>query len=230
MLRQKLFGENTGAVLDLSLPNCAPSEVSRYFPNIRPPVQEGPLLADRLIQIQSVLNQALSGVDFRRAPVEYVYNPTEYARAPFELYLRKYSNSNQKILLVGMNPGPFGMCQTGVPFGDVNWVKNWLKIEGAVQKPALECPQRPVQGFACTKKEQSGDRFWKFWQGLCTEPEQFFHNAFVYNYCPLAFINGAGKNLTPAELKVVLITTRLHFPRGRTDKHEIFRRKLAPAD
>ncbi|XP_060520307.1 single-strand selective monofunctional uracil-DNA glycosylase-like isoform X2 [Cylas formicarius] len=101
----------------------------------------------------------------------------------------------------GLVIGPFGMCQTGVPFGDTYWVKNWLQIDGEVLKPLKECPNRPIFGFQCTRKEQSGDRFWNLFSELCTDPEKFFNCAFVYNYCPLAFMDGTGRNLTPADIK-----------------------------
>ena len=52
-------------------------------------------------------------------PIHYVYNPLVYAREPHEAYLEKWGAKPKEIVLVGMNPGPFGMAQTGVPFGDV---------------------------------------------------------------------------------------------------------------
>lgn len=215
MLRKKLFQEKTEekrtpnsedqrlGILDLSLQNCPAAEVSRYFPNVH---QDPPnsLFANQLLEIQRNFNNILNQVNFLKDPIKYVYNPTEYAKIPNELYFRKYCLLSKKLLFVGMNPGPFGMCQTGVPFGDTNWVRNWLQIEGPVLKPPIECPSRLIQGFACTRKEQSGDRFWKFWSDLCGTPDVFFRNAFVYNYCPLAFMDRNGRNLTPAEIKVQL--------------------------
>ena len=45
--------------------------------------------------------------------------------------------------MVGMNPGPFGMAQTGVPFGDVAMVRDFLGITGEVGKPPRENRARP---------------------------------------------------------------------------------------
>ncbi|XP_030759419.1 single-strand selective monofunctional uracil DNA glycosylase [Sitophilus oryzae] len=185
-------------LLDLSLQNCPSSEISKYFPN-KNTTSNGFL--DNIFTIQRNLNAELNQIDFKKHPIKFVYNPTVYASEPCEKYFKRYCHNSIKLLLVGMNPGPFGMCQTGVPFGDTNWVKNWLCIEGHVSKPPVECPARPVQGFNCTRKEQSGDRFWKFWSELCGTPDKFFSNAFVYNYCPLAFMDEGGKNLTPADIK-----------------------------
>jgi len=91
-------------------------------------------------------------------PVACVYQPLEYARAPHHLYLRRYGTAPREVLFVGMNPGPFGMAQTGVPFGEVTLVRDWLGIEAPVKRPAREHPRRPIQGFACARSEVSGAR------------------------------------------------------------------------
>jgi len=99
-----------------------------------------------------------------------------------------------------MNPGPWGMCQTGVPFGEVQMCKNWLQVEGNVKR-VLNChPKRPIEGFNCKRREVSGERFWGFFKAKCKNPETFFNNCFVYNHCPLAYMTESGKNLTPPEL------------------------------
>src|SRR5205085_6224553 len=87
------------------------------------------------------------------APVTNVYNPLIYARAPHELYLRRFGQGQKSVLFLGMNPGPFGMAQTGVPFGDVARVRDFLGIDAAVGRPELEHPARPVTGFACPRSE-----------------------------------------------------------------------------
>ena len=53
-----------------------------------------------------------------------------------------------------------------------------------------------------TKQEVSDSRFWGLFKDLCGEPEVFFINCFVHNYCPLRFMGSTGKNITPPELKV----------------------------
>src|SRR6188768_1279806 len=103
--------------------------------------------AASLREISRRLATRVSGLRFA-APVAYTYNPLLYARAPHEAYLERYGQGPKECLLLGMNPGPFGMAQTGVPFGDVGMVRGWLEIEGAVTKPAREHPGRPVSGFA----------------------------------------------------------------------------------
>ncbi|MGC4091015.1 MAG: hypothetical protein QM756_24700 [Polyangiaceae bacterium] len=134
------------------------------------------------------------------APTEFVYNPLVYARAPHEAYLERYGSGQGRVLLMGMNPGPFGMVQTGVPFGDVSMVRDYLGIEGKVQAPKQEHPARPVQGFACKRSEVSGTRLWGWARERYPEPRDFFERFFVINYCPLAFLEAGGKNRTPDKL------------------------------
>jgi len=134
------------------------------------------------------------------APVAYLYNPLEYARKPHEAYLKAWGDGPKHVLLVGMNPGPFGMAQTGVPFGDVQMVRDWLGIRGEVGRPSKEHPKRPIQGFSCPRSEVSGSRLWGWARERFGTPERFFESYFVMNYCPLAFVEASGKNLTPDKL------------------------------
>ncbi|XP_018328329.1 single-strand selective monofunctional uracil DNA glycosylase [Agrilus planipennis] len=156
-------------------------------------------LVQRILEIEKNMCKSLERLKFC-SPVAYVYNPLQYAWEPHKEYVMKYCNSVKPIVFLGINPGPFGMCQTGVPFGQINAVKNFLGIEKPVLKPEKECPSRTITGFNCTRSEISGERFWGYIQKLCGTSEKFFENAFVYNYCPLAFMKNNGTNVTPAEL------------------------------
>ncbi len=133
-------------------------------------------------------------------PVTHIYNPLEYARQPYELYLRSYAKPPREIILMGMNPGPWGMAQTGVPFGEIEAVREWLRIEAPVGQPPVMHPKRPVEGFACRRREVSGQRLWGWAKKTFRTPEQFFSRLFVANYCPLLFIEEGGRNRTPADL------------------------------
>jgi len=134
------------------------------------------------------------------APVAHVYNPLVYARAPHEDYLRRYAQVPCEVLLVGMNPGPWGMAQTGVPFGEVSVVRDWLGVRGAVRAPAHGHPRRPVLGFDCRRSEISGARLWGWARDVFETPRRFFQRFFVTNYCPLAFLEASGRNRTPDKL------------------------------
>ncbi len=134
------------------------------------------------------------------APIACVYDPLAYARAPHEAYLACWGRAPKQVLLLGMNPGPFGMAQTGVPFGDVTMVRDWLGIEAPVDRPRREHPKRPVLGFACVRSEVSGARLWGWARERFGTPARFFARFFVANYCPLAFVEASGRNFTPDKL------------------------------
>ena len=133
-------------------------------------------------------------------PVACVYNPLRYAREPHESYLERWATPPKQVVLVGMNPGPFGMMQTGVPFGEVAHVRDWLGIEGAVARPEREHPKRPIEGFRCARSEVSGARLWGWAKARFGTPERFFARFFVWNWCPLGFLSESGANLTPDKL------------------------------
>ena len=164
------------------------------------PMKPDPLLADALVEAARNLNAAVDSMRFA-APVSHVYNPLDYAWAPNELYLRRYGASRKRVIFVGMNPGPFGMVQTGVPFGEIDTVRDWLGLEAEVGRPATENPKRPIEGFDCTRSEVSGRRLWGLFRERFGSPEAFFAEHYVANYCPLAFFDG-GRNLTPDKLPV----------------------------
>ena len=134
------------------------------------------------------------------APITHTYNPLEYARIPHEEYLERYARPGIEVLLVGMNPGPWGMAQTGVPFGEIRAVRDWLGISGTVLKPEPEHPKRPVDGFACKRSEVSGARLWGWAEERFRTPDRFFDRFFIHNYCPLCFMEESGRNFTPDKL------------------------------
>jgi single-strand selective monofunctional uracil DNA glycosylase len=129
--------------------------------------------------------------------VSHVYNPLQYAWPLHELYLRRFGKGTKRVVFVGMNPGPFGMAQTGVPFGEVAVVRDWMGLRAPVAKPRSEHPKRPVLGLDCPRSEVSGKRLWGLFAQRFGTPEKFFREHFVVNYCPLAFLDDGGRNLTP---------------------------------
>ena len=151
-----------------------------------------------LIAAAQRLSQAVDRLDFA-PPVSHVYNPLDYAWAPHEAYLRRFGNGRKRIIFLGMNPGPFGMVQCGVPFGEIAAARDWMGIEAPVGKPAQENPKRPIEGFACLRSEVSGRRLWGLFEQRFGTAESFFAQHFVANYCPLAFFD-QGRNLTPDKL------------------------------
>lgn len=155
--------------------------------------------AKELIDSSRRLSRRLSRQTFG-PPVDTVYNPLTYAKAPWEAYLERYARRGVDAVLVGMNPGPFGMAQTGVPFGEVEAVRSFLGIEARVGKPRKQHPKRPIQGFACQRSEVSGQRVWDWVAARFETPEAFFARFFIANYCPLVFMEASGRNRTPDKL------------------------------
>ncbi|MFT3962434.1 uracil-DNA glycosylase family protein [Propionivibrio sp.] len=151
-----------------------------------------------LVAAARKLSLAVGRMEFS-PPVTHVYNPLDYAWAPHEQYLRRFGGGRKRIVFLGMNPGPFGMVQCGIPFGEIAAARDWLGIDAPVGKPARENPKRPVEGFGCPRSEVSGRRLWGLFQERFGSAEAFFAEHFVANYCPLAFFDG-GRNLTPDKL------------------------------
>jgi single-strand selective monofunctional uracil DNA glycosylase len=133
-------------------------------------------------------------------PVSHVYNPLTYARSAYQAYYSRYGRPVKEIILLGMNPGPWGMVQTGIPFGDGEMVRNWLNIHVPVGHPAIEHPKRPVSGHDCPRGEISGRRLWGWAKQRFKTPDSFFQRFWVANYCPLVFMEASGRNRTPDKL------------------------------
>jgi single-strand selective monofunctional uracil DNA glycosylase len=158
-------------------------------------------VSDSLIDSAKRLRDAVSKLRFA-PPVSHVYNPLDYAWAAHEAYLCQYAGAGKRVLFLGMNPGPFGMAQTGVPFGEISAVRGWLGIEKKIGKPAREHPKRPVLGFDCPRCEVSGQRLWGLFAKSFGSAKNFSQEHLVMNYCPLVFIESTGRNRTPDKLLV----------------------------
>ena len=133
-------------------------------------------------------------------PVTHVYNPLQYAWAAHEQYLRRMNPKGCRVLFLGMNPGPWGMAQTGVPFGQIAAVRDWLGIDAPIKQPKEKHPKRPIEGLACKRSEVSGERLWGLFRERFGTAEVFFEQHFVANYCPLVFMEESGRNRTPDKL------------------------------
>jgi single-strand selective monofunctional uracil DNA glycosylase len=152
-----------------------------------------------LIASTKRLKIALKKLEFS-SPVACVYQPLDYAWNSHEVYLKRFGNGQKRVVFLGMNPGPFGMAQTGIPFGEVAAVRDWMGIETAIEKPKREHPKRPIEGFACKRSEVSGRRLWGLFAERFPIVEIFFKDHFVLNYCPLVWMSETGANLTPDKL------------------------------
>ncbi len=152
-----------------------------------------------LISAADELRKALRGLAFS-VPVTHTYQPLDYAWETHCQYLERYGSGEKSVLFLGMNPGPYGMAQTGAPFGEIPAVRDWMKISGPVGTPADLHPKRPISGFACAKSEVSGRRLWGFFAEEFPHAPDFFQHHFVANYCPLVWMTASGANVTPDKI------------------------------
>lgn len=157
------------------------------------------MTADLILDASHALRDELSGLRFA-PPVAHVYDPLEYAWAPYEAWVRRYAGGVRRVVFLGMNPGPWGMMQTGVPFGEVKAVRDWMGIEAPVGQPASMHPKRPIEGFACRRAEVSGSRLWAWAKDRWGTADAFFQDCFVLNWCPLVWLEDSGRNRTPEQL------------------------------
>jgi single-strand selective monofunctional uracil DNA glycosylase len=154
-----------------------------------------------LISVAQTLKSDLAGLRFA-PPVAHVYNPLDYAWHNYRTYLERFGGGPREVVLLGMNPGPWGMMQTGVPFGDPRSVRDWMGINGKVSIPLIQHPERPVLGLRSARGEISGQRLWGWAKETFNTPEAFFARFMVLNYCPLCFLEDNGRNRTPDKLSL----------------------------
>ncbi len=155
--------------------------------------------SEDLVAAARLLRDAVDSFSFSLPVVSHTLNPLDYAWAPHEQYLRKFGDGKKRVIFLGMNPGPFGMVQVGVPFGEVSAVRDWMRVDAVVAQPKTPNPSRPVEGFLCQRSEISGQRLWALFSSRFPDASDFFANHFVANYCPLAFFDHA-RNVTPDKL------------------------------
>ncbi len=154
---------------------------------------------EKLKQAAKELSEKVSELEFTEE-ITHIYNPLDYAWKGHEAYIETAGNSSKKIIFLGMNPGPWGMAQTGVPFGEVSAVTGWIGIKTDIEKPKIEHPKRAVEGFSCGRSEVSGKRLWGLMADRFGRAENFFADHYVANYCPISFMTETGRNFTPDKL------------------------------
>ncbi len=155
--------------------------------------------APPLLAAAADLRSMLDAMTFAE-PVTHVYHPLHYAWPLHAAYVRRFGNATKRALWLGMNPGPWGMGQTGVPFGEVATVRDYLQLQGAVERPEHEHPKRPVTGLLCNRSEVSGRRLWGLLREHYVSADAMAKDMFVANYCPLMFMEATGRNRTPDKL------------------------------
>lgn len=135
-------------------------------------------------------------------PVAYRYNPFAYAWDGHRQYVQRFGDDTKQTLMVGMNPGPWGMAQTGVPFGDPDIVREAMGIEAIdVHAPPEHREARPIYGLGSPRNEVSGTRLYEGLIDAFGDLQTAYEDLFIANYCPLIFFDDEDSNLTPPKLR-----------------------------
>jgi single-strand selective monofunctional uracil DNA glycosylase len=157
----------------------------------------------KLVEIYQRLRNRLQGLVERGdwgPHITGAYQPLEYAWRPFQDFLQLMQDGPKEVLFLGMNPGPHGMAQTGVPFGSVGIVREWFQITKEVSQPFNVHPALAIDGFSHKKQEVSGQRFWGLMRQRFETVQAFFKTQAVHSFCPLLFFAKSGANVTPERL------------------------------
>ena len=131
--------------------------------------------------------------------IDVCYNPLDYAWDAHEAYLRRMGGSGARTVILGMNPGPHGMGQMGIPFAATSVVRDLLGITGIpVNQPEAADPRRPVVGLEYAREEVSGTRLWGLLAEHYGDAGAIASSVFLVNHCPLMLFSGArATNITP---------------------------------
>ena len=160
------------------------------------------MIVERMIETSSKLRddvEKFADSLVKEGSVDTVYNPLAYAWEPHRAYLELASGEGAKTLLLGMNPGPHGMGQMGIPFAATSVVRDLLKITNLdVGQPRTPHPKRPISGLDWPKEEVSGTRLWGLLANEYGSAESIFKSVFLLNHCPLMLFSGErATNITP---------------------------------
>lgn len=99
------------APVTLTSPHFAGNPQNQHLPPVEP--EQSPPLWRRVYQLELELCEALLQIPLP-SDVAATYNPIEYAAELHLAYMQRFLTGHKPVLFLGMNPGPWGMCQTGV--------------------------------------------------------------------------------------------------------------------
>ena len=131
--------------------------------------------------------------------IDVCYNPLDYAWDAHVAFLRRMGGSGARTVILGMNPGPHGMGQMGIPFAATSVVRDLLGITGiVVGQPEIPNPRRPVIGLEYPREEVSGTRLWGLMAEHYGDADAIASKVFLVNHCPLMLFSGPrATNITP---------------------------------
>lgn len=136
-----------------------------------------------------------------------VVNPGSYGERWHARFRRTYPLRRNPLLFCGLNPGPYGMAQTGVPFTDLKRLRaelprlaTELEATGSALVPPGLAPA-PLRPFLTRTFESSSVRVYRFLALVRETAEAALRDVVFVNPCPLLFVERrSGENRTPADL------------------------------
>ena len=163
-----------------------------------------------------------------------VWNPGRYGERWHRRFRETYPPGPNPVLLLGLNPGPYGMGQTGIPFTDIRRLESdlpelaaRLRTDGeSIGLPGLAPPdlrRRLDRTF-----ESSSIRVYRFLRLAGGSAGAGWRRVVAANPCPMLFMEGT-VNRTPADLRRALRKRggRLERVTARLEECDQLRRECA---
>jgi single-strand selective monofunctional uracil DNA glycosylase len=145
--------------------------------------------------------------ELRRATGWKIWNPGVYGEPWHDRFRRCYPPGRHPLVLFGLNPGPYGMAQSGIPFTDIARLRSGLPRLARELMEAGEKVETPglapgsLRPYLGRTFESSSVRLYRFLERGWGSAETGWRQVVVANPCTLLFIDPAsGKNRTPADL------------------------------
>jgi single-strand selective monofunctional uracil DNA glycosylase len=135
-----------------------------------------------------------------------IWNPGLYAASWHALFRKEYPASAGCILVFGLNPGPYGMAQTGIPFTDLKRLREHLpRLAKGLERrgcslAGVGLAPRSLRPYLSRTFESSAVRVYRFLSRGWGSAEDGWRSVVVANPCSLLFMDAAGENRTPADL------------------------------
>jgi len=177
-------------------------------------------VADQILAASDRLSERLAALP----PVGdlVALDPTRYCRSAWAAYLQMAARLGC-VLVVGMNPGPHGMAQTGVPFTDP-----WIVDELDLQAPRADVPPADIpavgswrhrshraRGVLGSKREESAKRLWPLLREICAPyaavgpsadkiaeaTRRVCNEVLLVNALPICWLDPAGKNVSAEQVE-----------------------------
>mgnify|MGYP001169323137 FL=1 len=160
------------------------------------------MVVERLIRAATSLRDDVRPLGMKlvsEGRIDVCYNPLDYAWDAHVAFLRRMGGSGARTVILGMNPGPHGMGQMGIPFAATSVVRDLLGITGIpVNQPETPDPRRPVVGLEYPREEVSGTRLWGLLAEHYGDAGAIASRVFLVNHCPLMLFSGPrAANITP---------------------------------